>query len=242
MIEAIGLAALLSLLPLGVVALLAASLVLAVDDAVVERLAVGVALIEVSMLLVAGGFLFLRSGQAWPLGLSLPTPSDLALGLLFFPITYLSMELQSVVERRFDVETGSTDLEGDYSKPTMVLVALVLVGPAEELLYRGIVQELLVGPLGTVGGIAGMALLFGLVHYPSYGADSVRDIDAGVVLGMAGTSVGGAAFGALYVLTGTLLVPIAVHSVYDALLFADLLPGIDFSGSEETTAEGGDAA
>jgi len=229
-IESVGLAALLALLPLAVVAVVLGALAALLAPETVERPAVAVAAVELSMLAVAAGFLLLRSGPAWELGLAAPTATDLALGLLFLPITYLTMGVQSVVGRLFDVEPGGADLGDDFSRPALVLIALVLVGPAEELLYRGVVQQLLVGPLGTVGGVATMAALFGLVHYPSYGAASVRDIDAGVVLGMAGTSVGGAAFGVLYLLSGTLLVPVAVHSLYDAALFANLLPGIEVGG------------
>jgi len=230
-IEAVGLAILLSVLPLGVVAILAWLLSLVAGNDVVERLAVGVALIECSMLLVAGAVLFVRGVGAVPIHLSMPGIREMTLGLLFFPVVLVTMQLQSFVGRRYDVEADSSP-DVDYSKPAIVLVALVLVGPAEELLYRGIVQGLLVGPLGTPGGIVVMALLFGLVHYPTYGASSIREIDASVALGMVGTSVAGAAFGTLYVLTGTLLVPIIVHSVYDALLFADLVPGVDLGESD----------
>lgn len=239
MIGTVGLAALLAVLPLVVVAVVLAALAVALGDGVVERPAVGIAAIECSMLAVAGGYLLVRPHAIADIGLAVPDAADLALGVAFLPVTYLTMGLQSVVARAFDVETGGADL-GDYSTPAVVAVALLLVGPAEELLYRGVVQELLVGPLGTGGGVATMAVLFGLVHYPTYGASSLREIDAGVALGMAGTTVGGAAFGVLYVLTGTLLVPILVHSLYDAALFADLLPGIEVSGSGEE--EGGAAA
>ncbi len=230
MIEAVGLAVVLSVLPLAVVAALLVLVASLFGEETAERPSVAVTAIEMSMLLVAGGYVLTLAPNDWTVGLSAPSAVDLGLGLLFFPLVLLTMQLQSLVGRHLGVENGDTAMDADYSKPAMVLIALVLVGPAEELLYRGIVQELLVGALGTVGGILVMALLFGLVHYPSYGADSVRDVDAGVVLGMAGTSVGGAAFGTLFVLTDTLIVPIVVHSVYDALLFADLIPGVDLSG------------
>jgi len=233
-IEAVGLAVVLAVLPLAVVAVLLAVVAALFGEESVQHFSVGVLAIEVSMLLVAGGYLLVLASNDWPVQLSTPSAVDVGIGLLFFPLVLLTTQLQSLVGRALDVENEDTPSDVDYSKPAMVLIALVLVGPAEELLYRGVVQELLVGPLGTVGGILTMAVLFGLVHYPSYGADSVRDIDAGVVLGMAGTSVGGAAFGTLYVLTGTLLVPILVHSLYDALLFADMVPGVDLS--EEATS------
>lgn len=239
MISTVALAALLAILPLVVVAGVLAATAMMLGEETVERPVVGIAAIECSMLAVAGAFLLLRPAAIDDIGLLLPDATDLALGAAFLPITYFTMGLQSVVSRLFDIEASSSDL-AEYSTPAVVLTALVLVGPAEELLYRGVIQELLVGPVGTVGGILVMALLFGLVHYPSYGASSVRDIDASVVLGMAGTSVGGAAFGALYALSGTLIVPMVVHSVYDALLFANLLPGIDID--DEVDSVDGNAA
>jgi membrane protease YdiL (CAAX protease family) len=76
-----------------------------------------------------------------------------------------------------------------------------------------------------------MASLFGAIHYPTYGAETVRDLDTSVVAGGIQTGIVGAVYGILYATTGTLLVPMLAHSVYDALLF------IKMSGEKTDSAD-----
>lgn len=85
-----------------------------------------------------------------------------------------------------------------------ILILSVAAGVGEELLFRGVVQEglgLLLGP--TPGLILG-AVVFGLLHAvtPTY---AVYATLLGLYLGL------------IYRLTGSLIVPIVVHSIYDAL-------------------------
>lgn len=62
-----------------------------------------------------------------------------------------------------------------------------------------------------------MAGLFGAVYYLSYGTETVRDIDAGVVAGGIQTGLIGVIYGSLSITTATLLASIFAHSFYDAL-------------------------
>ena len=95
-----------------------------------------------------------------------------------------------------------------------VPVTIAFVAPAEELLFRGLVQGLLRENYGVVPGVVCAAIAFGLVHYPalsgggSPGAYVLVAVLAGLVLG------------GLYEYTGNLLVPIAVHGAWNATVFA----------------------
>lgn len=100
-----------------------------------------------------------------------------------------------------------------------------LVGPAEELLFRGLVQPLLVDALGVVAGIVAMSVLFGLYHFPNVG-DSNGGMDTSDVAELSLSGSGGLVFGVIYVVTGNLLVPILGHSLHVALLFG-------YAGQEE---------
>jgi membrane protease YdiL (CAAX protease family) len=216
MIEAIAAAAVVSFLPLVVVAGLGA-LAYAVVGERVESVVGGIVLIETAFLLVAGGSLAL--GGDVTLHFEGLGPVELLLALALVPVPFGLALVTKRLAAALDAE-GESSLEiSRESLPATVVLALVLVGPAEELLYRGVVQGILVGPLGTGPGIAVMAALFGAVHYPSYGADSPLDVDRGVAIGCLGTGIGGALFGALYVVTGSLLAPVVTHSLYDAVLF-----------------------
>jgi uncharacterized protein len=83
----------------------------------------------------------------------------------------------------------------------LALVALS-AGIGEELLFRGVVQAGLAGPLGILPALLIASLLFGLVHAMSR-AYFLITFFAGIYLGL------------LYLWSGNLLVPIIVHFLYD---------------------------
>lgn len=83
----------------------------------------------------------------------------------------------------------------------LALVALA-AGIGEELLFRGVIQAGLTGPLGPMPALILASLLFGLVHAMSRAYFLITFI-AGLYLGL------------LYIWTGNLLVPIIVHFLYD---------------------------
>jgi membrane protease YdiL (CAAX protease family) len=95
-------------------------------------------------------------------------------------------------------------------------VVLFLNSPAEELLFRGVVQGLLRRAYGVVPGIVGAASVFGAIHYfalvaaGSAGAYVVIALGSGIILGV------------LYEYTDNLLVPIAVHAVWNCLVYLTL--------------------
>ncbi|WP_415379000.1 lysostaphin resistance A-like protein [Halosimplex sp. TS25] len=210
-------AVVLSVLPLVVIVPIGALAYSAVGERV-RGLVPGIVLMEGSFLLVAVGYLWFVGGVNVRLGL-LSGP-ELVLALALVPAPFALSVATERVRSLLDAEGEKTLNLSRESVPAALIVALVLVGPAEELLYRGIVQPLLVDSLGAVAGIGVMATLFGAVHYPSYGADSPLDVDRGVVIGCLSTGLVGAGLGALFVVTGSLLAPIVTHSLYDAALFA----------------------
>ena len=91
------------------------------------------------------------------------------------------------------------------------LLALALVaGVAEELLFRGWMQEWLASGAGVVGALIVSSIAFGLVHAvtPAYA----------VLATFIGLYLGG-----LQLWTGNLLAPIVVHALYDFVAFLVLL-------------------
>lgn len=83
----------------------------------------------------------------------------------------------------------------------LFLIAL-FAGVFEELLFRGVVQAGLSGPLGEWPALLLASLLFGLAHALSRAYFIVATL-MGVYLGW------------LFLVTGNLLVPILVHFLYD---------------------------
>jgi membrane protease YdiL (CAAX protease family) len=101
-------------------------------------------------------------------------------------------------------------------RSSLILVAIfgVTLGPlAEELVFRGFVQPLLVRSLGPTLGIIAAALPFGLLHFRQYG-NSWRHV---LLIAAAG-----AAFGWIRNRTGSTRASTIMHGAYNAVLFVGL--------------------
>jgi membrane protease YdiL (CAAX protease family) len=102
-------------------------------------------------------------------------------------------------------------------RPSMILIGIfgVTLGPlAEELIFRGFLQPLVVRSVGAVPGILLAAVPFGLLHFAEYG-NSWRH-----VLLICGA---GAAFGWMRHATQSTKASTLMHAAYNALFFVALL-------------------
>ena len=89
------------------------------------------------------------------------------------------------------------------STPGLVVVSAA-AGIGEEAFFRGFLQTLVGERLGWIVGLLLASIAFGLVHWvsPTYAL-------------LAGLS--GLALGALYLISGNLLVPVVAHAVHDVI-------------------------
>jgi membrane protease YdiL (CAAX protease family) len=101
----------------------------------------------------------------------------------------------------------------------MVVVSLCVVGPVEELLFRGVVQGRLRESWGVWPAILAATVLFGLSHV------SVSGGAAGIAAYILTATVLGVLLGYLYERTGTIVVPAVIHGVNNAVIFAGLYLG-----------------
>jgi len=93
-------------------------------------------------------------------------------------------------------------------------VFVLVVGPAEEYLFRGLIQGYLDRSFSTVGAIGWAAALFALVHVPNLlTAPAAAPVSLPVWLTL------GLVLGWLYERSGTLIVPALVHGFYDVVVF-----------------------
>jgi len=103
----------------------------------------------------------------------------------------------------------------------MAPAMLLAVGPAEEYLFRGVVQGYLEQSFSARGAVGWSAVLFTVIHLPNL----LPNPEAGIV-SVPVWLVVGLVLGWLYERTGALLVPILVHGLYNvtvlAILFAEL--------------------
>jgi membrane protease YdiL (CAAX protease family) len=97
----------------------------------------------------------------------------------------------------------------------MIPASLLVVGPAEELLFRGTIQKYLRERFSATGAILGAGVLFALVHVPTLVVASGPSaaLSLGVIL------LVGLSFGWLYERTGSVVAAMVAHGGYNALIF-----------------------
>ena len=92
-------------------------------------------------------------------------------------------------------------------------IQFLVTGPAEELLFRGVVQGLLRRTYGVIPGIVLASALFSLAHYSALiGGGDLLPVFFILFLS-------GAVLGAVYEYSRTLLVPILTHALWNAFVF-----------------------
>lgn len=130
--------------------------------------------------------------------------------------------LVAIAASRAGVETGVARLSAAPGGVGAVLLTVVLfavvVAPAEELFFRGVVQRYLRAATSARGAVVGAALLFALVHLPGYRTVS----PTGAALSTAVVVVLGLGLGAVYERTGSLPVAVGVHALYNTLVLLGL--------------------
>lgn len=103
----------------------------------------------------------------------------------------------------------------------LVPVSLLLVGPAEELIYRNLVQKTLADGLDTAFAIVGASLIFAVAHLPAYAsADPIATAGS-----LAAVFVLSLILGVVYARTRNLAAVALLHGAYDAIAFADVFLG-----------------
>ncbi|MFB6194938.1 MAG: lysostaphin resistance A-like protein, partial [Haloplanus sp.] len=97
----------------------------------------------------------------------------------------------------------------------MIPVAILLVGPFEELVFRGGVQGILRRTWGPSVAIVVASVLFGLLHWFALtGSGAVAKVPYVTVAAMLGLVLG-----YLYERSRNLVVPAVVHGLYNTVLF-----------------------
>jgi len=181
----------------------------------------------VGFVVAAVGFLSLR--EEWEVvHVRRPTLRDVAVvvgGLVALAVaatvtSALVSAIIAVLDSAFGVDAQFATnevIETGQRNPTtflyMIPVAILLVGPGEELVFRGVVQGLLRRAVGVVPAILLASLLFGLGHYLA-----IASGNAWTYVFVAGAM--GVVLGAVYEYTENIAVPVVVHGLWNAAIFA----------------------
>lgn len=120
------------------------------------------------------------------------------------------------IRRDFDLVIGL------FRKLTVldILVLSILAGVGEEALFRGVFQNSLMRWTGPAAALVAISALFGLVHFVS----AMYAFYAFII---------GLYLGGLYLWSGNIAIPMAVHSLYD---FLAILYGVHRPRSRKSSA------
>ncbi|WP_049924354.1 CPBP family intramembrane glutamic endopeptidase [Halopiger djelfimassiliensis] len=189
---------------------------------------------------LAGALYLAATDRGWSyVDLEVPTKRGwLYVGLgIVAPIVFYV--LVSVIVQALGLPTADNQVVGIIGNDqTMILVMIGIVfffnAPAEEFLFRNIVQKRLYAAFTRMQSVGIASGIFALIHVPVYMiyADSVAAIAVSIVVVFGGALI----FGALYAKTRNLVVPIIAHAVFNALQFGLLYLAIEYEleGAEPT--------
>ncbi|MFB6130236.1 MAG: lysostaphin resistance A-like protein [Salinigranum sp.] len=108
----------------------------------------------------------------------------------------------------------------------LVPASFVFIGPGEELLFRGVVQNRLREAFSPVPGVTLASVIFASIHYVALtGTAGARLVAIGILF------FPSLIFGTVYELTDNLVVPALVHATYNATLFTLLYVVVKYAGA-----------
>lgn len=218
----LGLIGLVVGLVIGLISISVANQVVALGEAstlrtVISMVAQGIGLVLVSLFYLVGRDLpwsYLRVNR--------PSARDLAWAVIATFGLFATLGIALFVVQQL----GLTPTEHSVSKTAeenpqvlllLVPLSVIVTGPAEELLYRGIIQTRLREVFGMGSAIAVASTVFALVHIPAYALGSGFNIGLATVLGI--LLILGAFLGTVYEYTDNLVVPAVAHGLYNAVVF-----------------------
>lgn len=171
-------------------------------------------------------------GYDWSwVGVRVPTFRDLIFVAAGFVGAFGLAISASYVVTTLGVQTAQNQAaQTGFENPEVLLLlipaAVLLIGPGEELLFRGVVQRRLRESFSPFVAIPFASLIFAAIHYTSLiGAPSARLVTISVLV------LPTLVFGTVYELTDNIVVPALTHGFYNATLFSILYLGIKLSGS-----------
>lgn len=155
------------------------------------------------------------------LRMTLPTRREAVWVVLGFIGLAIALTGTQSILAQFGFEPAeNAAVEAGKENPSLFLyfipVVVVLNAPAEELLFRGVIQGLFRRAYGVVPAILAAAVVFGIVHYVALVGPGSREAYVAIAL------VSGLVLGGLYEYTENLSVPIAVHALWNILIYINL--------------------
>ncbi|MDS0252928.1 CPBP family intramembrane glutamic endopeptidase [Haloarcula argentinensis] len=178
---------------------------------------------------------------AFSIGISVPSLREAGIVVLGYASAMVGLVVVAVIIRAlvsmFGIETASNQAaEIGMENPDVLLLLIpasfLLIGPGEELLFRGVVQGRIRDYFGPISGVTIASVIFAGIHYPALSGGSVT----GKLVGVCGLLIPSLILGATYEYTDNIVVPSLIHGAYNATLFTGLYVTVKFSGELSSAA------
>ncbi|MDQ2051825.1 CPBP family intramembrane glutamic endopeptidase [Natronolimnohabitans sp. A-GB9] len=192
---------------------------------------VGMALAGVIYLLVTD------RGLSW-VDLYVPTKADWKYLIAGSIGSIVFLYLVSILFTLLDVpaaESQVIDIVGQDQTMILIMIGIVFFfnAPAEEFLFRNVIQKRLYEAFTRMQAILVTSVIFALVHLPMY---LVAETFVATLASLSIMFGGSVIFGYVYAKTDNLLVPTVAHAVLNAFQFALLYIAIEFGIDEAQPA------
>ncbi|MFB6125888.1 MAG: lysostaphin resistance A-like protein [Halolamina sp.] len=173
---------------------------------------------------------WLGSREAFDIGAAVPSLKQVAVVVVGYVLAFVGGPVVGgFVRSQLAVDTGTNSaVEVATGAPSVLLVlipaSVLLIGPGEELLFRGVVQGRLREVMGPAPAVGLASIIFASLHWFALTGGST----AGNALVVAILTVPAVVFGAAYEYTGNVVVPALIHGLYNATLFTLLYAVLRF--------------
>jgi membrane protease YdiL (CAAX protease family) len=182
-----------------------------------------------------------RTGIVAYLGVRRPSLKEIGLIVGSWALILVTIMVVSVVVQQLGTETASNQsaelaMQNPAVIPLLIAASFLVIGPSEEILYRGVVQGRLRETLSPAPAILIASAIFASVHVMALtGGASARLTTVAILF------FPSLVFGAVYEYTENLVVPALLHGLHNAVIFTVLYVTIAY-GDELQEAAGGGAA
>ena len=187
-------------------------------------------------------FSYTPDTDAFTIGISVPSLREVGIVVLGYASAMGGLVVVAVIitmlVSMFGIEPASNQAaEIGMENPEVLLLLIpasfLLIGPGEELLFRGVVQGRIRDYFGPITGVAIASVIFAGIHYPALSGGSVT----GKLVSVSALLIPALILGATYEYTDNIVVPSLIHGAYNATLFTGLYVSVKYS-SELSSAAG----
>ncbi|EMA29669.1 CPBP family intramembrane glutamic endopeptidase [Haloarcula japonica] len=178
---------------------------------------------------------------AFSIGISVPSLREAGIVVLGYASAMVGLVVVAAVittlVSMFGIETATNQAaEIGMENPDVLLLLIpasfLLIGPGEELLFRGVVQGRIRDYFGPISGVTIASVIFAGIHYPALSGGSVT----GKLVGVCALLIPSLILGTTYEYTDNIVVPSLIHGAYNATLFTGLYVTVKFSGELSSAA------